>query len=78
MVAGCWISADRLIPGWATLVVGLLFLIGLQFLFLGIIGEYVGRIYVQVRERPRFIIANVIEDKPHAPAPAVAAGGATR
>ena len=64
--------------GLFTLFALVFFLLGIILFGIGLLGEYVGRIYVQVRERPRFIIANVIEDKPHAPAPAVAAGGATR
>jgi undecaprenyl-phosphate 4-deoxy-4-formamido-L-arabinose transferase len=38
------------------------FLIGILLLGLGIIGEYVGRIYQQVRARPRFVIAAIIEE----------------
>jgi len=41
--------------GLAPLVVGLFFLGGVQLLFLGIIGEYIGAIYTQVQHRPRVI-----------------------
>jgi len=37
------------------------FLIGLQLFGIGLLGEYIGRIYVQVRERPRYIVAAVLE-----------------
>ena len=42
------------------------FLIGILLFGIGILGEYVGRIYVQVRQRPRFLIGTVLEpdDKP--------------
>ena len=44
------------IPGWATLACGLFFLMGMQFIFLGILGEYVGRTYMQSKERPLYVI----------------------
>ncbi|MFC0111639.1 glycosyltransferase family 2 protein [Kibdelosporangium aridum] len=43
-------------PGYATLMVGVAVLGGLQLLFLGIIGEYVGRIYYESKRRPHFLV----------------------
>jgi glycosyltransferase involved in cell wall biosynthesis len=43
-------------PGFATLTLLIMISLSMNALFLGIIGEYIGRIYVQVRKRPRFII----------------------
>lgn len=40
------------------------FLIGLCLLGLGILGEYIGRIYQEVRKRPRFVIREIIENRP--------------
>jgi undecaprenyl-phosphate 4-deoxy-4-formamido-L-arabinose transferase len=38
------------------------FLIGLALFGIGLLGEYVGRIYAQVRERPRYIVEAVLEE----------------
>ncbi|MAM12769.1 MAG: glycosyltransferase [Rhizobiaceae bacterium] len=48
--------ADSTVPGWASIVLPLLWLGGLQIFCMGIIGEYVGKIYLEVKRRPRFII----------------------
>ena len=45
------------VQGWATLFIGMLFLSGLQMISLGIMGEYLGRIYTEVKKRPLYIIA---------------------
>jgi hypothetical protein len=50
------IDVSGLIPGWASLVCAVMFLMGLQCIFLGVIGEYVGRIFMQVKQRPLFIV----------------------
>lgn len=44
------------VPGWATLVVGLTFSGGLQLLSVGILGEYIGRIFDEVKQRPVYIV----------------------
>lgn len=54
------IVTGTVVPGWASTVGILSFLFGILFIFLGIIGEYIGRILVQVRERPLFVIAESI------------------
>lgn len=45
------------VPGWTQTMVVLTFLFGVLFVLLGIIGEYIGRILVEVRRRPRFLVA---------------------
>jgi polyisoprenyl-phosphate glycosyltransferase len=44
------------VPGFATIVISILFLGGIQLLCLGILGEYIGRIYEEVKKRPAWII----------------------
>ena len=44
------------VPGWATLVTGLMFSSGLQLLSIGILGEYIGRIFDEVKQRPLYIV----------------------
>jgi undecaprenyl-phosphate 4-deoxy-4-formamido-L-arabinose transferase len=49
------------VEGVFTLFAILFFFVGLQILALGLIGEYVGRIYQEVRRRPRYVVAEVLE-----------------
>ena len=50
------------VPGYATIVVLLLFLGGMQLFCLGLLGEYIAKIYIQVKNRPVYIIKEVIEN----------------
>lgn len=47
-------------PGWTSMIVLTLFLFGLNFLFLGVIGEYLGRVFQETKQRPRYIIKKTI------------------
>jgi len=60
---GCYVIAQHFInghdvPGWATLVCSLMFFSGVQLLSIGILGEYVGRIFDEVKQRPIYLVAN--------------------
>ena len=47
------------IEGWATIMVALLFLGGVQLICIGIIGEYIGRIFNETKSRPMYIIDTI-------------------
>lgn len=51
------------IPGYATIITLILFLGGLQLFSLGIIGEYIARTYIEVKERPIYIAREVISNR---------------
>ena len=47
------------LPGYASLIVAVLFLGGIQLIGIGVLGEYIGRIYVDVKRRPHYFIRRV-------------------
>ncbi len=52
------------VPGWTSLIVSLWLIGGIQLIGIGVLGEYIGKIFKQVKERPRFTIEeNVFEMK---------------
>ena len=44
------------VPGWSTIVISIWFLGGMQLLSIGVIGEYLGRTYIESKKRPRYFI----------------------
>ena len=44
------------VPGWTALIIAVLFLGGIQLIFLGVIGEYLGRVYGEVKHRPLYVV----------------------
>jgi dolichol-phosphate mannosyltransferase len=44
------------LPGWASIFFSIVFLGGVQLITIGIIGEYIGKIYQEVQARPQFVI----------------------
>ena len=64
LIIGIWALWEKFIcrntvAGWTSTIISLYFLGGIQLLSLGVIGEYIGKIYQETKKRPRFII----EDK---------------
>jgi polyisoprenyl-phosphate glycosyltransferase len=57
-----WIRllTSRAIPGWASTVLPMYFLGGIQILCLAVMGEYLGKIYSEVKSRPRFIVDTIV------------------
>lgn len=75
---GAWVIFDELVydipvPGYPTIVVSIMFFSGVQLLSLGIIGEYLGRVFDEVKQRPNFIVSDARDHglrAPPAPPPA--------
>ncbi len=50
----------NVVAGWTSMMVLMLFLFGLNFAFLGILGEYIGRIFLETKQRPKFMIGEIV------------------
>ena len=53
-----WVG--NVVTGWTSMMVLMLFLFGLNFAFLGILGEYIGRIFLETKQRPKFMIGEIV------------------
>ena len=49
--------SDDAVPGWATTTVSILFLGGIQLVGIGILGEYIGRIFEEIKHRPLYLVS---------------------
>jgi polyisoprenyl-phosphate glycosyltransferase len=54
------IVLNSVVPGWASTVIPVYFIGGVQLISVGILGEYVGKIYLEVKRRPRYFVEQVI------------------
>jgi polyisoprenyl-phosphate glycosyltransferase len=48
------------VPGWASTVLPITFIGGVQILSIGVLGEYIGKIYMETKRRPRFIVDRIV------------------
>ena len=63
----------QLVPGWASTVLPIYFLGGVQLIGIGIIGEYVGKLYLEAKRRPRYFIDEIHRRTPGTSAPGTTA-----
>lgn len=68
-VYGAFIALKTIIfgadlPGFATIVVSIMFFSGLQLLSVGILGEYLGKVFDEVKRRPIYLVAHTIDHSP--------------
>ncbi|MBH9578843.1 glycosyltransferase family 2 protein [Inhella proteolytica] len=54
------LATDRWVEGWAALFIATLFLGGVQLITVGILGEYIGRIYHEVKRRPLYVVGETV------------------
>lgn len=52
--------SGHVVPGWTSLILSIWFLGGLQLLAIGLVGQYIGKIYIEVKKRPRYNIETVL------------------
>jgi glycosyltransferase involved in cell wall biosynthesis len=68
VVYGAYVAIDTVIygnpvSGWPTLTVALMLFSGIQLLSIGILGEYIGRIFNEVKQRPLYVISDDVSSR---------------
>ncbi|MCI8530447.1 MAG: glycosyltransferase family 2 protein [Lachnospiraceae bacterium] len=51
----------HVVPGWTSLILSIWFLGGLQLLAIGMVGQYIGKVYIEVKQRPRYNIEKILQ-----------------
>lgn len=61
-----WVAmfTNRALPGWASITLPIYLLGGIQLLSLGVIGEYLGKLYIEAKRRPRYVVERIVEAVP--------------
>lgn len=55
--------SGHVVPGWTSLILSIWFLGGVQLLAIGLVGQYIGKIYIEVKQRPRYNIEKVLTNE---------------
>lgn len=67
VIGAVWTAGEALFfdtpPGWASLTVAVLLLSGVQLLILGLVGEYLGRLYLTVNRKPQSVLREVVRSE---------------
>jgi dolichol-phosphate mannosyltransferase len=58
-IVGWWVD-DAVVPGWASSVIPIYFLGGIQLLSIGVLGEYVAKLYFEAKRRPRYFVEDQV------------------
>ena len=54
--------SHRTVSGWTSMILSLWFIGGCVLIGLGIVGEYIGKIYIEVKDRPRYNVEKTLPD----------------
>jgi glycosyltransferase involved in cell wall biosynthesis len=62
---GVWVVLEKMlfgqvVPGWPTIVASIMFFSGVQLLFIGVLGEYLARVFDEVKARPHYVVARIM------------------
>jgi dolichol-phosphate mannosyltransferase len=49
-------AQEKTVPGWASIIIAVMFLGGIQLIMIGLIGEYIASLFSETKKRPPFII----------------------
>jgi polyisoprenyl-phosphate glycosyltransferase len=60
VILGIFFRADTLVSGWASTIISLIFFGGVQLVTIGVLGEYIGNMFEEVKNRPEYIVAQKI------------------